>query len=145
MERRGRPMGFLIKQINNVFEKELNERLRDTGITSSQCAVLDYLFHTSKEEVSQRDVEKNLHLKNPTVTGILKRLDEKGYILCVPNANDKRKKNIYLTEKAYDIQRRMESDRRISWVPAWMRVGGNPVRSPKRGESMGSERSRPPA
>ena len=103
MERRGRPMGFLIKQINNVFEKELNERLRDTGITSSQCAVLDYLFHTSKEEVN---------LKNPTVTGILKRLDEKGYILCVPNANDKRKKNIYLTEKAYDIQRRMESDRR---------------------------------
>lgn len=58
MERRGRPIGFLVKQINNVFEKELNERLKDIGITSSQCAVLDYLFHTSKEEVSQRDVEK---------------------------------------------------------------------------------------
>ena len=112
MERRGRPMGFLIKQINNVFEKELNERLRDTGITSSQCAVLDYLFHTSKEEVSQRDVEKNLNLKNPTVTGILKRLDEKGYILSVPSNTDKRCKNIYLTEKAYDIQRRMENQRR---------------------------------
>ena len=112
MERRSRPIGFLIKQINNVFEKELNERLKHTVITSSQCAVLDYLFHTSKEEVNQRDVEKNLNLKNPTVTGILKRLDEKGYILCVPNAKDKRKKNIYLTEKAYDIQRRMEADRR---------------------------------
>lgn len=112
MERRGRPIGFLVKQINNVFEKELNERLKDIGITSSQCAVLDYLFHTSKEEVSQRDVEKNLNLRNPTVTGILRRLDEKGYILCVPNAHDKRKKNIYLTEKAYDIQRRMEADRR---------------------------------
>mgnify|MGYP002802925888 FL=1 len=74
--------------------------------------MLDYLFHTSKDEVSQRDVEKGLNLKNPTVTGILKRLDEKGYILCVPNARDKRKKNIYLTEKAYDIQRRMETDRR---------------------------------
>lgn len=112
MERRGRPLGFLIKQINNVFEKELNGRLKDTGITASQCAVLDYLFHTSKEEISQRDVEKNLSLKNPTVTGILKRLDEKGYILCVPSAKDKRKNNIYLTEKAYDIQRRMETDRR---------------------------------
>ena len=44
--------------------------------------------------------------------GILKRLDEKGFILCVPNATDKRKKNIYLTEKAYDIQRRMEADRK---------------------------------
>ena len=70
------------------------------------------LFHTSKDEVSQRDVEKNLNLKNPTVTGILKRLDEKGYIFCVPNANDRRKKIIYLTEKAYDIRRKMEADRR---------------------------------
>lgn len=112
MERRGKPVGFMIKQINNVFEKELNERLKDTGITSSQCAVLDFLFHTSKEEISQRDVEKGLNLKNPTVTGILKRLDAKGYILCVPNTEDKRKKNIYLTEKAYDIQRRMEADRK---------------------------------
>ena len=112
MERRGQPIGFMIKQINNVYEKDLNERLRTIGITASQCAVLDYLFHTSKEEVSQRDVERALNLKNPTVTGLLKRLDEKGYILCVPNATDKRKKNIYLTEKAYDIQRRMENDRR---------------------------------
>ena len=106
------PIGFMIKQINNVYEKDLNERLKTIGITASQCAVLDYLFHTSREEVSQRDVERHLNLKNPTVTGLLKRLDEKGYILCVPNANDKRKKNIYLTEKAYDIQRRMENDRR---------------------------------
>ena len=112
MEKQNQPIGFIVKQINNVYEKELNERLRKIGITSSQCAVLDYLFRTSKEEVSQRDVEKNLNLKNPTVTGILKRLDEKGYILCVPNANDRRKKNIYLTEKADDIQRRMDADRR---------------------------------
>ena len=95
-----------------MFEKDLNERLRTIGITSSQCAVLDYLFHTSKDEVNQRDVERHLSLKNPTVTGILKRLDEKGFILCVPNTADKRKKNIYLTEKAYDIQRRMETDRK---------------------------------
>ena len=57
-------------------------------------------------------MEQNLNLKNPTVTGLLKRLDEKGYILCVPNAEDKRRKNIYLTEKAYDIQRRMDTDRK---------------------------------
>ena len=112
MERSNQPIGFMVKQINNVFEKDLNERLRTIGITSSQCAVLDYLFHTSKDEVNQRDVERHLSLKNPTVTGILKRLDEKGFILCVPNAVDKRRKNIYLTEKAYDIQRRMETDRK---------------------------------
>ena len=112
MERRKQPIGFLVKQINNVFEKDLNEKLKAIGITSSQCAVLDYLFHSNKDEVSQRDVEQNLNLKNPTVTGLLKRLDEKGYILCVPNAKDRRKNNIYLTEKAYDIKRRMDAERK---------------------------------
>lgn len=105
-------IGFYIKQINNGYEKEFNNRLRTLGITSSQCEVLDYLFTSRKEEVTQRDIEKALNLRNPTVTGLLKRLDEKGFILSVPSTKDKRCKNIYLTEKAYDIQRRMETDRR---------------------------------
>ena len=106
------PIGFLFKQINNVYEKDINNQLKGIGITSSQCEVLNYLFRCDKEEVNQKDIEKALSLKNPTVTGILQRLDEKGYILIVPNGKDKRKKNVHLTEKAYDIQRRMESDRR---------------------------------
>ena len=89
-----RTIGFMFKQINNVYEKEFNNRLRTLGITASQCAVLDYLFDCEKEEVTQRDIEKGLNLRNPTVTGLLKRLDEKGYILSVPSNTDKRCKNI---------------------------------------------------
>jgi len=112
MKNRFQPIGFLIKQINTVYEKDFNEMLKRIGITSSQCAVLDFLFHTEIDEVSQRDVEKHLSLRNPTVTGILKRLDEKGFTLTVPSTTDRRKNIIHLTEKAYDIQRRMELDRR---------------------------------
>ncbi len=87
------PVGFMFKQINNIYEKEFNNLLRGIGITSSQCAVLDYLLGSSKEFVNQKDIEKALSLKNPTVTGILKRLDEKGFILAVPSNQDKRCKN----------------------------------------------------
>ena len=107
-----RTIGFRIKQINNGYEKEFNRQLKNIGITAAQCEVLDYLLSGSKEEVTQRDIEKALNLRNPTVTGLLKRLDEKGFILSVPSARDKRCKNIYPTEKAYDIQRRMEMDRK---------------------------------
>lgn len=107
-------IGFLIKQINNVYEKDFNKILKSIGITSSQCEVLDYLFHSSKENITQRDIERHLNLKNPTVTGLLKRLDEKGFILSVPSAADKRCKNIFLTEKAYDIQKKMEAGRKKS-------------------------------
>lgn len=106
------PIGFLFKQINTIYEKEFNNRLKKLGITASQCAVLDYLFNTSEEEITQKDIEKALNLKNPTVTGLLKRLDEKGFVLVVPSNKDKRCKNVFLTEKAYDIQRRMELDRK---------------------------------
>ena len=106
------PIGFMFKQINNIYEKDFNQLLKTLGITASQCAVLDYLFHSRKEEVTQRDIEKALYLRNPTVTGLLQRLDEKGFILSVPSNKDRRCKNIYLTEKAYDIQRRMEADRK---------------------------------
>lgn len=105
------PIGFMFKQINTIYEKELNKQLRTLGITSSQCAVLDYLF-TNDDDVTQRDIEKALNLKNPTVTGLLKRLDEKGFILIVPSNKDRRCKNIYPTAKAYDIQKRMENDRK---------------------------------
>lgn len=83
------PVGFMFKQINNIYEKEFNNLLRGIGITSSQCAVLDYLLGSSKEFVNQKDIEKALSLKNPTVTGILKRLDEKGFILAVPSNQEK--------------------------------------------------------
>lgn len=112
--RRRTTIGFLIKQINNIYEKDFNKMLKSIGITSSQCEVLDYLFHTSEEEVTQRDIEKHLSLKNPTVTGLLHRLEEKGFVFVVPSNKDKRCKNIYLTEKAYDIQRKMEASRKKS-------------------------------
>ena len=80
MEKQRQQIGFTVKQINNIYEKDLNERIKKLSITSSQCAVLDFLFHTDKDEVNQCDVEKALSLKNPTVTGILKRLDENGFI-----------------------------------------------------------------
>jgi DNA-binding MarR family transcriptional regulator len=110
--REQRPIGFKFKQINNIYEKDFNNRLRKLGITASQCAVLDYLFNSSADEVNQKDIERALSLKNPTVTGLLKRLEENGFIFIVPNAHDKRCKNIYLTEKAYDIQRKMDADRK---------------------------------
>ena len=110
--RERRTIGFLFKQINHIYEKEFNHRLRSLGITASQCEVLDFLLESGQEEVNQRDIEKALNLKNPTVTGILKRLDEKGFIMALPSRRDKRCKSIFLTGKAYDIQKRMERDRK---------------------------------
>lgn len=105
-------VGTLVKCITNEYEKHFNQLLSSSGITASQCAVLNYLYETNKEYVNQKDIEHFLNLSNPTVTGLLKRLDEKGYVLVVPSAQDKRKKNVYLTEQAYDMQKRLDQSRK---------------------------------
>ncbi len=102
----------LIKCITNEYEKSYNQALSSFGITTSQCAVLNYLFETDREYVNQKDIENHLNLSNPTVTGLLKRLDEKGYVLIVPNNQDRRKKNVHLTEQAFDMQRKIDNIRR---------------------------------
>ena len=105
-------VGFLVKQINNIYEKDFNNQLKKLNLTSSQAEVLDFLFRCDEEEVTQRDIEKALSLKNPTVTGILKRMEEKGFVMILPSEKDKRCKNVYLTEQAFDIEKKMEAVRR---------------------------------
>lgn len=105
-------VGFLVKQINNIYEKDFNNQLKKLDLTSSQAEVLDFLFRYDEEEVTQRDIEKALSLKNPTVTGILKRMEEKGFVMILPSEKDKRCKNVYLTEQAFDIEKKMEAVRR---------------------------------
>lgn len=107
-----RNLGFLIKQINNNYEREFNKALKKMGLTASQCEVLDYLFHSKEKRVCVKDVQKALGFKQPTVTGILTRMEEKQFVEISENGEDKRRKNIYLTENAYDIRRKMERERR---------------------------------
>lgn len=105
-------IGTLTKCITNEYEKHFNQLLVSSGITSSQCEVLTFLYETNMEYVNQKDIEQHLNLSNPTVTGLLKRLDEKGYVLVVPNIQDKRKRNVYLTEQALDMQKRIDHSKK---------------------------------
>lgn len=107
-----RELSLLLWQVENELEREFNAGIRQIGLTASQFYVLNYLFQTEKDEVHQIDVERYLELKNPTVTGLLRRLEEKGFILTVADAKDKRRKNIFLTEKAHNIQKKMEAEHR---------------------------------
>ena len=62
--------------------------------------VLLYLKKHEEDTLTQRDLETGLTLKNPTVTGLLNRLEEKGFITREQNLNDKRSKFIKMTDKS---------------------------------------------
>ena len=93
-------IGFLIKQIHIAFETRCHKNLQRYNLTPSQMDVLLYLKKHEEDTLTQRDLEIGLTLKNPTVTGLLNRLEEKGFITREQNLNDKRSKFIKMTDKS---------------------------------------------
>ena len=74
------------------------------NLTAAQHEVLVYVFkNENKRDIFQKDVEKHLKLTNPTVTGIIKRLEEKNMIVRCSSAEDARYKCLHVTEKGRDV------------------------------------------
>ncbi len=96
-----------LKMIQKTFEERRNKHLLKYNLTSSQQEILFYLGFHEGEPIHQREIEKWFHLKNPTVTGILNRLEEKGFIVRKTNESDKRFRMIELTEKSRCLMQEM--------------------------------------
>ena len=94
-----RGYGYYIKHINMQFSALVDEELKEFNLTRSQEDVLRFLHEHRSETIIQKDIEEFFHISNPTVTGLLNRLEQKGFIKRVPSDKDKRIKMIQPTEE----------------------------------------------
>lgn len=93
-----------IKRISNALERKRTLDLEDMDLTSSQAFVLGYLLRHQEEPVTPGDICRHFDLSHPTVTGILQRLECKGFLKYVEDSSDRRKKQICVTDKALEVQ-----------------------------------------
>ena len=98
----------LFKMVHNVLVEEFNQRVKKLELTSAQVLVLGCLDSAKDKDTCQKDLEESLYLSNPTITGILKRLEAKGFIERKTWEKDARYKQIYLTSKATEIKEEMQ-------------------------------------
>jgi len=78
---------------------------------------MGYLAHR-KEAACPRDIEMEFQLSHPTVSGILSRLEQKGFIELRTDPDDRRCKRIYVLSRGNECQERMhrimmENEQRI--------------------------------
>jgi MarR family transcriptional regulator, repressor for mepA len=90
-------IGFLIKRIHDGIYKKANLYLKQQHLTLTQTRVLSYLLEHQGEKTSQKDIEEHFAVAHPTVVGILKRLECKGFIACGFEKGS-RLKYVYLTK-----------------------------------------------
>mgnify|MGYP000960971883 CR=1 FL=1 len=75
-------VGLLVKFINGRVVNKINKNLSKFNLTRVQHEILCFIDKNEHEgDVFQKDIEKCLKLTNPTVTGIVKRLEEKEMIV----------------------------------------------------------------
>lgn len=97
-------VGLLIKFVNGKVNNKINKNLAEFNLTGVQHEILCFINRNEKErDVFQKDIEKCLKLTNPTVTGIVKRLEEKEMIERSPSKEDARYKCLHSTEKGKEM------------------------------------------
>lgn len=103
----------LIKHLNKMFDQQINENMISVNVTRSQMEVLVYTYIKNKNgiEVNQVDLEKDLNLKNPTVTGLISRLEKKGYMKREKSSKGPNYKSVLITDEGIRI---IEEGKRIT-------------------------------
>lgn len=106
MDRR-KLLGPKIKALSTALEQDMNRNTAALGLTCSQSFFLSYLIHNRDRAVYSRDLEREFDFAHPTVSGVLRRLELKGFISFQPGEKDKRCKQILVTGKAIECHAMM--------------------------------------
>ena len=78
-------------RLNNALVKQKNRHMSAFNLTSIQGDVLMYILNCYQtREVNQLDIQSVFKLTNPTVSGIIDRLEEKEFVRRVRSEKDAR-------------------------------------------------------
>ena len=97
----------VIRKETGVYIKKIAERLQAYAdkkgfrhdVTFAQGKVLFFLHTQKGGEAAMKNLEEHLDVSHATVSGIISRLKEKGYVECEKSKEDARAKTVRLTEK----------------------------------------------
>ena len=107
-----REIGARFKHIHDKFTQHMNQKLRCLNVTYSQMELLLYLAEHQNRKITQKDIGEFMKVKHSTVIGILRRLELKGFLYCIVDEENKRCRNVILTQKGLELKSEMEAHRR---------------------------------
>ncbi len=92
----------MIKELSDYFNTIRDELCEPYGISSIQAIILLDIYH-HPEERKVTDICKRLHKSTNSISPLINRLVEKGYLTKSPSKEDKRITYVSLTKKTEEI------------------------------------------
>lgn len=93
-------IGPKVRHLNTLLRQRVE--LSEQGLPRGQQFTLGYLALHKDQPVYPKDLEEVFSLTHPTVSGILRRLEEGGYVRLVTEESDRRRRRVCITEKALE-------------------------------------------
>lgn len=88
-----------IRKILRSLNLESKKIQKEYGVSIPQLMCLDYLGNKDNFKSTQGSIARYLNLNSSTMSGIIDRLELKGFVARLPNPDDKRTVYISLTSK----------------------------------------------
>jgi DNA-binding MarR family transcriptional regulator len=92
-----------IRKIVRSLNLESKKIQKEHGVSIPQLMCLDYLGEKKELKSTQGEIAKYLNLNSSTMSGIIDRLELKGFVARLPNPNDRRTVYISLTSKGLKL------------------------------------------
>ena len=102
----GNHLCHFIRILHWCTDQTMTSELEKMDLTAAQGHIMGYLSH-QKEPPCPRDIETEFHLSHPTVSGLLSRLEQKGFIRLQPDPQDRRCKRIYIEPRGTECHQTM--------------------------------------
>ena len=98
--------GHYIRILHSSTDQAMTNALTSMELTAAQGHIMGYITHR-KTPPCARDIEEAFQLSHPTVSGLLSRLEKKGFIAFQPDEADRRCKRIYVLPKGLELNETM--------------------------------------
>lgn len=97
-------LGHRVRILSQAIRQEIDRKLLDLDLTGQQSFILRFLAERQDAVVYPKDIERRFNLTHPTVSGLLQRLEAKGFLTCTPDPDDRRYKRVALTKRGLECQ-----------------------------------------
>ncbi|NBC32869.1 MAG: MarR family transcriptional regulator [Alphaproteobacteria bacterium] len=96
----------LLREAHRSLSRALAARISNSGVSIGQWYFLRALWH--EDGLTQRELSQRVGMMEPTTVTALNGMEKRGLVERVRNVQDRRKMNIFLTDKGRSLQAQLQ-------------------------------------
>jgi len=98
-------VGFVVREVWRLFARCLQPRIAREGVSIGMWFALRMLW--DEDGMTQRELGERVGINGPTMVSAINSMERAGLVKRVQNRADRRKINIFLTERGRNLKRKL--------------------------------------